>query len=96
MADMQFAMSFEENFDGRTYERERDHSRLAAQLGAVKTLMADGEWRTLGGIAAAVDAPQASVSARLRDLRKPKFGGWIVEREYLHNGIWKYRLRSAA
>ena len=80
------------DFDGKTYERDRDQSRLALQLGAVKRLMADGAWRTLSQIAARVDAPEASLSARLRDLRKPKFGGHIVERRYLSDGIWQYRV----
>jgi hypothetical protein len=80
------------NFDGKTYKRGRDHERLAGQLSRVRILMADGRWRTLAGISAVVGDPESSVSARLRDLRKKKLGGHIVERRYVTNGPWEYRL----
>lgn len=79
-------------FDGDTYDHNRDGDRLSRQLDAVRSLMLDGQWRTLGEITANVGAPQASVSARLRDLRKPKFGGFTVEREYVGDGLFKYRV----
>lgn len=79
-------------FDGATYVASLDQSRLSNQLTRVVSLMADGEWRTLGAIADLVDAPEASVSARLRDLRKPKFGGWRVERSRVGDGLHVYRL----
>lgn len=34
----------------------------------------------------------ASAGARLRDLRKPKFGGYQVDRRALGNGAFEYRL----
>lgn len=82
-------------FDGSTYDHNRDGDRLARQLTAVRELMADGEWRTLGEIAATVQAPQASVSARLRDLRKSRFGSFTVERKYLGDGLFQYRVMEA-
>jgi len=36
--------------------------------------------------------PESSVSAQLRHLRKPRFGAHTVEREYIQDGIYKYRL----
>lgn len=68
------------HFDVETYEAEFDYGRLAPQMGLVATLMADGRWRTLEEVAQATGCPQASVSARLRDLRKEKFGGFTVNR----------------
>ena len=56
--------------------------------------MADGQWRTLKEIAAATGAPEASVSARLRDLRNERFGGYAVEREYIGDGLWRYRVHN--
>ena len=79
-------------FDGKTYDPVLDKARLSRQLDAVKDLMRDGEWRSLGEIAAATGCPEASVSARLRDLRKLKFGGHIVERRRLSEGLHEYRL----
>jgi hypothetical protein len=36
--------------------------------------------------------PEASVSAQLRHLRKPRFGGHTVERRYMSNGLYEYKL----
>jgi hypothetical protein len=43
-------------------------------------------------ISVAVMAPESSVSARLRDLRKPRFGGYQVERKYVFKGCFAYQL----
>lgn len=82
-------------FDGSTFNPEHDAQRLNAQYRATFALMEDGQWRTLSEIAEAVAAPQASVSARLRDMRKAKFGGHTVERRRRGepcNGLFEYRL----
>lgn len=79
-------------FDGVTYDHARDSSRLGEQMLAVLSVMADGQWRTLAAIASETNAPEASVSARLRDLRKPRFGGHTVNREYLRRGLYQYQL----
>lgn len=77
---------------GVTFERPRDRKRLDGQALRVFELMKDGVWRTLAQIAAGAGCPEASASARLRDLRRPEFGGFIVEREYIDHGLWKYKL----
>jgi hypothetical protein len=84
-------------FDGETYDPDRDGQRLGRQLAAVSNLMADGQWRTLSEIAEAVRgesgrASEASCSARLRDLRKPKFGAHTVDRRNAGDGLWEYRV----
>jgi len=66
-------------FDGNTYDHEADHDRLAAQLRRVYLLMLDDEWHTLAEIARRTNDPQTSVSSRLRDLRKEKFGAQPVD-----------------
>lgn len=86
------ATSVPMRFDGETYVHERDGGRLARQMGRVLMLMRDGEWHTLPEIAAKTDDPPASVSARLRDLRKTRFGGHVVERIYVERGLFAYRL----
>lgn len=78
--------------DGDSYSAGRDLSRLNAQARDVYRYMMHGEWRTLADIAHNTGHPEASVSARLRDLRKPKFGGFTVERRYIANGQYHYRL----
>lgn len=81
-----------EAFDGRTYAPDRDYKRLHGQLLAVFELMKDGKWRTLADISGKVEGSEASLSARLRDLRKDKYGSHQVERERIEGGLFKYRL----
>jgi hypothetical protein len=74
----------------------QDTVRLGHQLVAVLELMSDGHWRTLRRISEETGAPEASVSARLRDARKV---GWTVERRRAApgSGTWLYRaLREGA
>jgi hypothetical protein len=79
-------------FDGADYVPARDDPRLTDQLGRVWNVMASGNWHTLKQIAAATGDPEASISAQLRHLRKPRFGGHTVERNYVGNGLYAYRL----
>jgi hypothetical protein len=83
------------DFDGAEYIRSADHDRLGVQIARVFGLMKDANWRTLSEIADAITAPQASVSAQLRHLRKPKFGAHQVNRRARgdrENGLFEYQL----
>jgi hypothetical protein len=82
-------------FDGKTFDKALDTARLGKQLMKVFQVMRDGQWRTLQEISELVGAPQQSVSARLRDFRKPRFGSLTVEsqrRGPKSRGVWEYRL----
>ena len=79
-------------FDGKTYNPSRDYTRLKTQLEAVQELMADGRWRTLDTIKGLCGGSDASISARLRDLRKSKHGGLTVKSRHRVRGIWEYRV----
>lgn len=90
-------------FDGKTYEPKHDHKRMRGQLELVFNLMQDGRWRSLEEIAVGIygdDDPfwllrTAGLSARLRDLRKDKFGGHTVDRQSRGDrkrGLFEYRL----
>lgn len=84
-------------FDGATFDPQLDQDRLSKQLGRVFELMRDGEWRTLDQVQAFAGGREAAVSARLRDLRKPRFGGYCVERRRVGvGGNWEYRVLVAA
>lgn len=76
---------------GHTYDPALDADRLNKQLGRVYELMKDGQWRSLGEIKA-VGGSEASISARLRDLRKKEFGSYRVEHKRLGGGLWVYRV----
>jgi len=82
-------------FDGAVYDPQFDNDRLSKQLGRVFNCMIDHSWRTLGEIAAVTGDPQASISAQLRHLRKPRFGGYIVSRRPRGDrsiGLFEYKL----
>jgi hypothetical protein len=79
-------------FDGSDYIPDRDDARLSGQILRVWECMKDAKWRTLREISNITGDPEASISAQLRHLRKPRFGGHDVEKEYISNGLYKYRL----
>ncbi len=86
-------------FDGRTYDSALDGKRLKGQGLRVYTVLLQAgydRWLTLRGIADRTGDPEASVSARLRDLRKERFGGNTVEARRMGggHGTWEYRLRT--
>ena len=80
------------DFDGETYDRKLDHKRLSGQLGKVHHALSGGSWWTLRQLANLTSAPEASVSARIRDLRKEKFGGYKIKTCRFAGGLWKYRM----
>lgn len=79
-------------FDGATYDPDQDHQRLKGQLWRVFQLMSDGKYRTLAEIAEDAQGTEASVSARLRDLRKEQYGGREIQRQRVAGGLWEYRM----
>jgi hypothetical protein len=84
-------------FDGPALSTA-DHERLGTQLAAVRGAMTSGRWLTLDEIrwdieyVYGIKATTQSISARLRDLRKAKFGGHTVERKRVEGGLYTYRL----
>ena len=81
--------------DGATFDPERDRRRLNAQMRRVVSAMLSGDWRSLAELSHLAAAPEASVSARLRDLRKDRFGASVVERVRVEGGLYKYRLLAS-
>lgn len=69
--------------------------RDSAQLIDVFSVMSDGAWRTFTEInrdAACGPYPTQSISARLRDLRKKDFGGFVIVRRRRARQLHEYRL----
>ena len=85
--------SFDGPRDGETFDEGSDGIRLNAQMRRVAEVMGDSQWRTLREISEVIGDPEASVSARLRDFRKPRFGALVVLRRRRDGaGLWEYRL----
>lgn len=87
-------------FGGRTFDATLDAERLGAQLTRVIAAMSDHRWRTLSEIQARIQAttgkrdPEASISARLRDIRKLYAEEAMESRRRIEDGVdglWEYR-----
>ena len=87
---MSKAQAFD-GFGGDTYDPIIDRERLGKQMIRVLNLMVDGQWRTLEEIKAITNDPEASISARLRDVRKI-YNTNAMERKRLSDGLWVYRV----
>ena len=81
-------------FDGSSFDFALDGKRLASQLERVKSLMMTGRWFTLAELHRAIGGSEAGISARVRDLRKTKFGNYSIERRRVTetSGQWEYRM----
>jgi hypothetical protein len=86
-------------FSGRTFDVTFDLERLSAQQVRVMAAMSDGKWRTLEEAQTRIKAlfgkrdPEASISARLRDIRK-FWGEEAMESRRRGEdalGLWEYR-----
>lgn len=78
--------------DGATFDPDQDTVRLSQQADDVWAFMLDGAWHTLRSISRVTGHPEASVSARLRDFRKERFGSHQVQRQRSAKGEHAYRL----
>lgn len=73
---------------------------MATQRETLLEAMKDGEWLTLEELSERTGIAEASVSAQLRNLRKPEYGAWEVEkrvREVRDDAwrralLWEYRV----
>lgn len=82
-------------FDGATISEDPDApARLTGQLRRVFDAVSDGQWWTLSALVATCGGKEQAVSARLRDLRKERMGGWLVDRRLAAPGVFEYRLRK--
>jgi hypothetical protein len=89
----QLALLPEAPFDGPDSHSERGHRRLRGQQLRVYQTLLVGEWLTLSEIRDRTRDPEASISAQIRHLRKPRFGSHQVDkRRRGENGLWEYRL----
>lgn len=81
---------------GPAFDSELDRARLSKQHERIRGLLVNDSrsWWTLREIAEALGYPEASVSAQLRHLRKPRFGSYNVEKRSLGGGLWEYRING--
>lgn len=92
LGDTPLALYRGQRFNGADYEPRRDNPRLGAQIQRVFDAIKDGHWHTLAEIERITGDPPASISAQLRHLRKPRFGGHAIERRHVGSGLYEYRM----
>lgn len=92
MVDERHEPDFDAHFNGDDYQPARDKERLRGQILRVYSAIKDGRWRTLKQLSETTGDPEASVSAQLRHLRKPRFGGHEIVKRHVKNGLYEYRL----
>jgi DNA-binding transcriptional MerR regulator len=85
-------MQHEMFFDGDDYVHDRDKKRLGTQLDQIRDFMEGKEYLTLQEISDATGHPHSSVSAQIRNLRKERFGSRVIDRKYISNGLYSYKL----
>lgn len=71
-------------------------SKTKTQRTRIFDLVRDTRWRSLDEIATQTGDPTPSISARLRDLRKPKYGGHTIEKKNMGGGLYAYRCVETA
>jgi hypothetical protein len=84
-------------FGGETFDPDQDGARLGRQLRLVllHMLRTSPEWQSLEDISRGTGGePHASVSARIRDLKKGWAGSYPIEKKRLApgSGTWLYRI----
>jgi len=95
MSYQQTEFNFTANFHGSNYNPALDKDRLTGQIRRIFDLMQDKHWRTLSEIEAITGDGQSSISAQLRNLRKPEFGMHTVNKKRRGNrkqGLFEYQL----
>jgi hypothetical protein len=89
-------ITFEGERGGYTFDELYDEMRLNEQMAGVFAVICDFNWWTLSQIADKTGYPESSISARLRDFRKPQFNRGVVTMQSRRvsdgSGLWKYRL----
>lgn len=83
-------------FDGWTYREAYDRARLVSELHRVLYWMLDCQPHSLRELARLCGGLETGIAARIRDLRKARFGGFTVVSGRVKglesSGLYMYRL----
>lgn len=79
-------------FKGAHIDTAKDSKPLTEQMLRVYNVMKDGKARTVKAIAAITEDSETSVSAQLRNMRKPEYGSMDVRLIPQGNRLYEYRL----
>jgi hypothetical protein len=76
---------------GPAFDKKEDGERVNKQHVSIREYMLVAGWKSLADIEKVLSYPQASISAQLRHLRKPVFGGYQVEKRRV-GSFWEYKV----
>lgn len=62
------------------------------QIDRVMLAIKDGQWKTLEEVSEITGDTTPSISARLRDLRKKKFGGHTILKRKVNDNLFEYKI----
>lgn len=79
---------------GPLFDEAIDGERIEKQMDRIRGVLLSHAWLSLAQLANATGDPEASISAQIRHLRKPRFGGHTIEkrRRQPEGGTWEYRM----
>jgi hypothetical protein len=75
-----------------TPARSADRKRLKSQRSGVWNILRDHRWHPLTIFKQKVKGSDSSITARIRDARKKKYGGHIIQCARDAAGVYRYRL----
>ena len=82
------------HFDGKFCDIPKDHLRLSRQFERVRDYMSDHQFHSVQEVAQALNIPENSASAQIRNLRKARFGARVIETQRCTDtGLFKYRMK---
>ena len=81
-------------FDGTVKVTPKHEKKLRGHKDIVLNMLRKHGWMTPKQMERATGLSWAQINPRLRDLRKPKFGGYNIPQEPVKDGIHRYRLLS--
>src|SRR5688572_12420258 len=86
-------------FHGADFVESRDQSRLERQIDRIFNVMKDGVWRSVDEIAELTKDETTgfaykatSISAQLRNLKKPENGSHTLNRRHEGNGFYRFQI----
>lgn len=83
-------------FSGDDYSTSYDHKRLSKQIDVIKAIVTKApKWWTLRELHELTGIGESSISAQLRNLKKPEFGKYVLERRprgRREDGLYEYRI----
>ena len=93
MSNSQQQFKFERDWRNKPVVSEIDGVKLKGKMLLLFEMMKSGQWVTSEPVMRRIDCKEAAATARIRDLRKPQYGGHTVNTE-LRGGVWHYQLET--